>query len=90
MSELSRSLVDAAAAVLPEAYDESCGVPQRLRGMTKPDEWRTEARAAVVAVLETLAADERKHKFGYPMHDLRELAAQVRIEYAGQLREGTP
>lgn len=57
MSDLARSLIDAAAAVLPAAYAESCGLPERLRDTAGvPEEWRTEAKAAVVAVLETLAA----------------------------------
>lgn len=40
------------------------------------------APSAVAAVLETLAAHERKHRFGYPMHDLRRLAAEVKSEEA--------
>lgn len=55
---LSRSLVDAAAAVLPVAFCESMGIPEGSRDAAggSPEDWQVEARAAVAAVLETLAA----------------------------------
>lgn len=59
MSDLSRSLVDAAAAVLPVAFCESLGIPEGSRHDAGggPEDWQAEARAAVAAVLETLAAE---------------------------------
>lgn len=58
MSDLSRSLVDAAAEALPVAFCESMRIPESKRGMEggRPEDWQAEARAAVAAVLETLAA----------------------------------
>lgn len=61
---MSRSLVDAAA----EAISAAVHMPGS----------RGQAEQAVAAVLETLAADKRKHRFGYPLHDLRRLAAEIR------------
>lgn len=75
MSDLSQSLIDAAGkAVYDEIKKWWSGAVPGFAGATQQDV----GRVAVAAVLETLAADEAAHRFGYPLHDLRRLASEVR------------
>lgn len=77
MTDLARALVDAAAAVLPAAYDESCGASV-LSPSTSPEDWTLEARAAVVAVLETLAGETGPLGWWLTQEHIQQLVAEVR------------
>lgn len=55
--DMPARLVQAAANVLPAAYDRSCGVPADLISRSTssdPEEWLPEAREVVAAVLREL------------------------------------
>jgi hypothetical protein len=84
MSDLSRSLIDAAARLIRDVYEE---LPDGSRGgFTEVQEWHGEARAAV-AVLETLATHTGPARADGPVRvqflnheEFKRLAAEVKGE----------
>jgi hypothetical protein len=54
---IPEAAIEAASRVLPSAYAESCGLPDRLRDTAgDPSEWLVEARAAVEAAAPLIVA----------------------------------